>query len=148
MKLKPGVKYRIWYFNFYGRAEAMRLLLCHAGITWEDVKVANEHWPLIKASVQGNSLPLLESDDGQIKGGNTRAAVRYLGMKHGYYPDDPLRAQECDMITDSFAEIFELASEAAFGQGFDPNTIEECRRVFWPALEKFLDMLEPFCAKN
>ena len=110
--------------------------------------VSLDKWPMIKASVPGSSLPLLEADDGSIKGGNTRACVRYLGMKHGYYPDDPVLAEECDMITDAYAKVFELSTQAIFGIGFDSSTIERCRRKFWPALDKFLEMLEPFCKRS
>lgn len=34
MNMRPGAMYRIWYFEFYGRAEAIRLMLTHAGIDW------------------------------------------------------------------------------------------------------------------
>ena len=74
--------------------------------------------------------------------------VRYLGLKHGYYPDDPLRAQECDMIVDAYYDIFTLLGDAGFGKGFDPSTIGETRPKFWEALDKFLAFIEPFCQKG
>ena len=42
MNLKPGIQYRIWYFGFYGRAEAMRLLMTQGGCGWVDAVLTNE----------------------------------------------------------------------------------------------------------
>lgn len=126
MNMKPDCMYRIWYFDFYGRAEPIRMLLTHAGIKWEDIPVSFNIWPQFKSAVPGNSMPQLEGADGSLKGGSTKATVRYLGIKHGYYPDDPLRAQECDMIVDTYIDVFQSFSDAANGKGFDPSTKAEC----------------------
>ena len=83
-----------------------------------------------------------------MKGGATRAMVRYLGIKHGYYPMDPLRAQECDMIVDAFNDLFEIYGQAVFGKGNDESTFPETRPKFWEALDKFLAFLEPFCGRS
>ena len=55
--MRPGAMYRIWYFEFYGRAECIRLMLTHAGIDWQDMPLTQEQWGKIKALVPGNSLP-------------------------------------------------------------------------------------------
>ena len=34
LNMRPGAMYRIIYFEFYGRAECIRLMLTHAGIDW------------------------------------------------------------------------------------------------------------------
>ena len=31
--------------------------------------------------------------------------LRFLGMKFGYYPEDPLQAYECDMLVDHHADV-------------------------------------------
>ena len=56
-----------------------------------------------------------------MKGGSTRATFRYLAQKHGYYPMDPLRAQEADMIVDSYLDVFTLLGDAGVGKGFDAS---------------------------
>ena len=38
--------------------------------------------------------------------GQSNSMLRYLGMKYGYYPEDPLLAYNCDMICDSYNDIF------------------------------------------
>ena len=40
--MRPGAMYRIWYFEFYGRAEAARLMLTHAGVDWQDMSLTQE----------------------------------------------------------------------------------------------------------
>lgn len=81
-----------------------------------------------------------------MKGGSTRAAVRYLCLKYGYYPDDPMRAQECDMITDAYYDVFNQASNAIFGK--EGSTIPEEQEKYFTALDKFLTFLEPFAARG
>ena len=93
LAMKPETEYRIWYFkNIYGRAEVMRLLLTHKGICWEEFCVEPSDWPHLKPLVCGGGLPQLECKDSSIKGGATKATVRYLGLCYGYYPDDPMQA--------------------------------------------------------
>lgn len=61
LAMKPESVYRIWYFQGYGRGEAIRLLLTHAGVPWEDVGVPVEDWPHLKGAVPGGTLPALET---------------------------------------------------------------------------------------
>lgn len=93
---KNTPEYRIWYFDGYGRAEPIRLLLTHANVSWEDWPIPFKDWyhpeGKLKASMPGNGLPQLIGKDDVKKGGATRATVRYLALKYGYYPDDPMRA--------------------------------------------------------
>ena len=97
----------------------------------------------------GNGLPQLQGKDGVMKGGATRAAVRYLGLKYGYYPDDPMRAQECDMITDAYYDTFGPQGETVLGKGNDANTIPDCQKKYKDeVLPKFLTFLEPYCARG
>lgn len=70
-----------------------------------------------------------------------------MGIKYGYYPEDALRAQECDMIVDSYGDILKLLFEASQGKGLDPSTKVECQEKFWPELDKFLAFIEPFCGR-
>ena len=61
-----------------------------------------EDWVNLKAAMPGGTLPGLETQDGAIKAGATRATSRFIALKYGYYPEDPMRAQECDMLVDGF----------------------------------------------
>jgi hypothetical protein len=104
--MKPESKYRIWYFEgLYGRAEPIRQLLTHAGVAFEDMGLDFiKTWPMVKSSTPGGTLPLIEMQNGVLKGGATRATMRYLAHMYGYQPEDPMQAQQCDMIIDAYQD--------------------------------------------
>ena len=42
---------KLYYFDVYGRAEAIRMLLNHAKVEFEDVRFQKEEWPKMKAEL-------------------------------------------------------------------------------------------------
>ena len=50
-------------------------------------------------------LPVLELQNG-TKMGQSNSILRYLGMKYGYYPEDPIASYKCDMICDEYFDVF------------------------------------------
>ena len=65
-----------------------------------------------------------------MKSGFAKAEIRYLALKYDYYPDDPFLAQQCDMITDTYSDVFEACAAAQFGKNFDSLTIKIQRKKF------------------
>ena len=55
---------KVIYFDGYGRAEAIRLLLKHAKVEFEDVRVTHADWPTKKAelNLEFGQLPAVELD--------------------------------------------------------------------------------------
>ena len=53
--------YKLHYFNFYGRAESIRILLNHAKIPFEDVRFGFADWPVLKAKFEFGQVPALKS---------------------------------------------------------------------------------------
>ena len=47
---EPEHKIRLIYFKLKGRAEVSRLILAHAGVDFEDVRIEREEWPELKKS--------------------------------------------------------------------------------------------------
>ena len=84
-------EYTFYYFNLYVRGEGVRMLLNHAGVPFEDKRVEFPDWPALKPTMPGNQLPALQLKDGRLLG-QSKAILRFVGMKHGYYPDDPVEA--------------------------------------------------------
>ena len=41
-------KIKLTYFNAKGRAEIIRLILAHAGVEYEDFRIARDQWPSVK----------------------------------------------------------------------------------------------------
>ena len=53
--------YKVHYFvNFYARGEAVRMLLAHAKIPYEDCRVKDADWPALKPTMPGGGMPCLE----------------------------------------------------------------------------------------
>lgn len=44
-------EYKFYYFPFYVRGEPIRMMLEHAGVQWEDVKVTFDQWPALKPTM-------------------------------------------------------------------------------------------------
>ena len=90
------------YFDLGGRAEAMRLLLTHAKVDFEDRRLADPAFMEFKASdaCPTGQLPVFITDEGKSLN-QTVAILRYLGSKHGYIPDDLMARYYCDNAVDS-----------------------------------------------
>ncbi len=43
-------KYKLYYFNIKGRAEAIRLIFAYADVPFEDYRFKDEEWPKFKGS--------------------------------------------------------------------------------------------------
>jgi len=93
----------------------------------------------------GGSMPNIETRDGH-KRGAARALVRMLAQKHGYYPDDPIRAYENDMLVDGYYDIFnELWGIPIKPAAEQPELMAKC---FNESLPKFLKIIDPYCARG
>lgn len=90
--------YKIHYFNFRGRGEAIRFLLSYGGIEFEDIRFEEDEWPKIKpckflnfikfwkflnfiefSAMPYGKVPVLEVDG--VKYSHTLAICNLLGEK-------------------------------------------------------------------
>lgn len=112
---------KLYYFDLYGRGEAIRLLLNHAKAEWTEDRITFEEWPEIKTNnknIKFGSLPVLENE-GKFYA-QTGAIMRYLGGLHGYYPEDVEQRFRVDEITDLIGSDFGIKiGEAVFGAKTD-----------------------------
>lgn len=100
--------YTLYYFDAKGRAEPMRILLAHAGVEYTDKRLERKEWGNMKQNMPNKKVPVLELDDGmqKTKLGQSGSILRFLGKKHGYYPEDPLAAHKCDYLIDCYNDKF------------------------------------------
>ena len=56
---------KLYYFDLYGRAETVRMILTRAGVAFEDVRMTPEQFGEMKASgkLPHGQVPALELDD-------------------------------------------------------------------------------------
>jgi len=98
-------KYKLTYFNCYGRGESIRLLFALGGIEYEDFRVdfTNDDWKEFKPKTPFGGLPLLEID-GKVFCQST-AVGRYLANKFGFAGKTDLDKLQADMIVDCIVDM-------------------------------------------
>ncbi|KAL7671851.1 hypothetical protein ACOME3_006753 [Neoechinorhynchus agilis] len=90
-------KYKLYYFDFTGRAEVIRLTLYAAGQSFEDVRFDREEWATkYKSQMPMNKVPVLKVNEEMLF--ETSAIIRYLGSKHGLCGNTEVDAARCDAV--------------------------------------------------
>ena len=118
---------KLHYFDGYGRGEAVRILLNHAGAEYEDVRYKREDWIKVKGDntkYEYGQIPVLEKD-GKFYS-QSDAILRLLGREYGYYPSDAEAAYRVDNLIDLISDfrtpiykVFFSGSEEEKKKGFE-----------------------------
>lgn len=87
---------KLTHFDILGRGEPLRLALALAGVDFVDHRIQFADFPKLKSSLPFGTLPVLEIDGLVI--GQSLAALRYIGRKHGFYSEDPVLAMRTDEL--------------------------------------------------
>ena len=95
-EVHDGREIKLIYFDLYGRAEAIRMLLAYARVKFEDVRVDMEQWEELKSKYPGMQLPIMEIDG--VVYNQSKEILRTLGVSFGYYPTQPMAAYEADWV--------------------------------------------------
>ena len=91
---------KLVYFDLYGRAEGIRLMLHSAKVEFEDFRVTRADWPQYKKDhadeLEWDQIPVLYHDGKQIN--QSIPIFKYLGKLYGFYPSDPYEAWRVDSL--------------------------------------------------
>lgn len=106
MEKENDKKIRLIYFDIYGRAEMLRMLLTIARVPFEDVRLTNEEWPAWKEKNQPpfGQLPLLEMDGKRYA--QSQCILRVLCKKFGFYDTVPELIWTMEFIYDMIDDAF------------------------------------------
>ena len=107
---------KLVYFNLYGRAECTRMLLTHAKVEFEDVRIERPDWPQYKqdhaAELEWGQMPALYHDGKEIN--QSISILKYVGRIYGYYPADPYDAWRVDSFHDALNDLLNAMIKARF----------------------------------
>ena len=109
---------KLHYFDIYGRAEPIRMLLNHAKVEFEDVRHQMQDWPKLKqeSDFEFAQLPVLYVTDestGKVKQYNqTLSILRFLGKRYGYQPEDADEAWIVDSTMDATNDVINTLARA------------------------------------
>ncbi|CDW78212.1 glutathione s-transferase [Stylonychia lemnae] len=111
---------KLYYFDYSGRAESMRMLLNHAKVEFEDIRIKKDDWPAFQLndnpSLEFKQIPVLQIDNGKVLS-QSKAILRYLGNEYGYYPKDPYEAYLVDSFIDGLSDMI----QGMVASKFEPN---------------------------
>ncbi|KAG7401920.1 hypothetical protein PHYBOEH_009500 [Phytophthora boehmeriae] len=104
MSMFPSIK--LTYFTFPGRAEHVRLAFYIGGVPFEDNRVSNDEFTVMKDSLPLGQLPILEVD-GEVMT-QSHAILRYAGRLGGLYPTSvSFAACKVDEVLHALTELEE-----------------------------------------
>ena len=103
------------YFDAYGRAESMRLVLKHAGVEFVDHRMTHEQWAEYKqqGTCEFGQVPSLEIDGHHLV--QSASIMRYLCKKYGFVGgsahEDYLADSTCELHNDIIQAYIRAMSE-------------------------------------
>ena len=99
------MSFKLYYFDIYGRAEAIRMLLSHAKQEFEDHRITGEQLAELKESgkLEFGQVPMLEHDGKHLV--QSWAILRYIGKLFGYYPESGEDAWKVDSTVDAVEDF-------------------------------------------
>lgn len=130
------------YFDLDGRAGSIRMLLGHGNITYTDSRLTSEEFGKMKKSgdLPLGSMPVWKEEGFTMCQNN--AILRMLGVRHGYYSDDPMTCWRIDSLVD-YLEDKMKDHFIIYGPMLGGNPLAEDKAGDWFA--KFWDMVIPVC---
>ncbi|OXA40520.1 glutathione S-transferase [Folsomia candida] len=139
------MSYKLTYFDFKGRGEAIRLLLATAGVKFADDRVKLENWPSIKPHTPWEMVPVLHVGDRSLS--QSLTICRYIARKFKLMGANEWEASKCDeyaeTINDLYLEWIKFNFEA------DPDKKAELKNAFLTTLvPKYLIKLNTLQSNN
>ncbi|CAF0986643.1 unnamed protein product [Brachionus calyciflorus] len=104
-----NVTYKLKYFNFRGRAEAIRILFKLANQNFEDIRFELSEWSALKQTFIFHQLPVLEvcEDSKTTVIAQSNSILRFVADRLGLSGKDDLERAKCDMINEQIISVFE-----------------------------------------
>ncbi|CAG9320786.1 unnamed protein product [Blepharisma stoltei] len=133
----------VHYFDIYGRAETIRLILHYAGIPFTDHRIQFEEWPAIKATgfTEFGQLPAVDIDGHRLV--QTRSIIRYLCQKYNYYVSGIQDVYYVESLCDLIDDIGTYMGKFVYNKDF-----EGLNKAFEERMPDWLRKLEARLERN
>ena len=95
---------KLHYFDIYAKGEAIRMLLNHAKVEFEDHRMQFTDMAAVKPECEFGQVPMLEHDGKKMVQSNS--ILRYLGKLYGYYPADVYEQFLVDSAIDAVDDFY------------------------------------------
>merc|ERR1712046_43913 len=139
-KMQATPKFKFYYFDLYGRGEAIRLLMGYKKLDYEDVRVKMEDWATVKPTHGNTGMPIIEFEDGR-RFNQAQTLMRWVGMKTGHYPTDPTVAFDNDRICEDWNDLIGPFGGCYFSKD---EVRKEKVKVAFEKAGAFVETLKPF----
>ena len=108
---------KVYYFDLYGRAEPIRMMLSQAKVEFEDVRLTKEQFAEMKESgnLEFGQLPAFETEDGKFLS-QSASIARYVARTNGFYPEDPMDQWFQDSSLDALSDLAQAAMKVHFAK--------------------------------
>ncbi|CAG9334110.1 unnamed protein product [Blepharisma stoltei] len=133
----------VHYFDIYGRADVIRMILHYAGAAFEDHKIQFQEWPQLKGSgfAEFSQLPIVDVDGHRLA--QTQSISRYLCNKFGYGAAEGEETYWTESLCDLCEDIGSTITPLAFNKDF-----EGLSKVFTEKVPEWLRIIEARLDKN
>ena len=126
------------YFGLHAKAEPIRMLLKHKGVSFNDNVITFEQWAEIKPTTTSGQCPTYQEANGGRVLNQVNAIMRLLGHQHGYYFNEEAEAFNVDWALETHADFWATKTQYLFFGGKEQEAITEGLKQF----EKFNKQIE------
>ena len=98
---------KVVYFDFFGKAEPIRMMLAKAGVSFEDERINGDQMKTMKeeGQLEYGQVPFVELDDG-TKLFHSVAIYNFISATHGFHPETPLEVHRGEAIYEAIVVDF------------------------------------------
>ncbi|VDL73267.1 unnamed protein product [Nippostrongylus brasiliensis] len=146
------VNYRLKYFNGRGLGEIPRQLFILADQPFEDVRVTEEEFVILKPTLPFGQLPLLEFDDHRLA--QSKSICRYLARAFGFAGIDLFESAVIDSLADQQVDYCNeikpwYVAHVHAKPGDASDGLDQLKNdVLLPARDRFLGFITRFLKQN
>ena len=138
LKASSGEEIKLTYFGIRGRAEISRLILAHAGVKFDDIRLTGEEFAEVKALLPYGSLPILEHRGAVLC--ESMAIAKYLAEECGLAGQDNLAKAQADEVVMAINGMFESIGKFMFAPEAEKAALK--KKFCGELLPKVLGQLE------